>query len=147
MNTLICPISKDKVNRTIVRLTGFIVAMLVLLFAITANPLIILFTAVDFYIRAFTSLTISPVAWLAKKIAKAFHLKGEMIDKAPKIFAARVGLIFSATSSLLFLISPVASITVALTLMAFALLESLFNFCVGCVVYTYIVLPLNKRTA
>ena len=147
MNTLICPISKDKVNRNVVRFTGFIVAMLVLLFAITANPLIILFTAVDFYIRAFTTLTISPVAWLAKKITKTFHLKGEMIDKAPKLFAARVGLIFSATSSLLFLISPVASITVALILMAFALLESLFNFCVGCVVYTYIVLPLNKRTA
>lgn len=147
MNTLICPISKDKVDRNVVRVTGFIVAMLVLLFAITANPLIILFTAVDFYIRAFTSLTISPVAWLAKNLTKAFHLKGEMIDKAPKLFAGRVGLIFSASSSLLFLVSPVASITVALTLMAFALLESLFNFCVGCVVYTYIVLPLNKRTA
>ena len=147
MNTLICPISKDKVNRSVVRLTGFIVAMLVLLFAITANPLIIVFTAVDFYIRAFTSLKISPIAWLAKTIARTFHFKVDMIDKAPKLFASRVGFIFSATASLLFLVSPVVSIAIALTLMSFALLESLFNFCVGCVVYTYIVLPLNKRTA
>jgi hypothetical protein len=28
--------------------------------------------------------------------------------------------------------------------MACALMESLFDFCVGCVVYTYLVLPFNK---
>lgn len=147
MNALICPISKNKVNRTVVRLTGFIVAMSVLAFALTGQPAIIALLAADFYIRAFTSLTISPVAWLAKTLTRTFHLKGEMIDQAPKLFASRVGFVFSASSTLLFLVSPIASIGLALVLMGFALLESLFNFCVGCVVYTYIVLPLNNRTA
>lgn len=145
MTQLICPISKNKVNRSVVRVTGFIVAMLALLFAITGQPLIIILTAADFYIRAFTSLKISPIGWLARTITGICHFKPEMIDQAPKLFAARVGFVFSATASLLFLISPMVSIAIALTLMTFALLESLFNFCVGCVVYTYIVLPLNKR--
>ncbi|MBW1753778.1 MAG: DUF4395 family protein [Deltaproteobacteria bacterium] len=30
--------------------------------------------------------------------------------------------------------------------MGFALLESVFDFCVGCVVYTYVVLPIFKES-
>ena len=67
------------------------------------------------------------------------------IDKAPKIFAARVGFLFALASALLFFISLSASLVVALTLMCFALLESVFNLCVGCLVYTFIVFPLFHR--
>lgn len=145
MNSLICPISKETVNKYVVRIIGFFVAVLVSLYVYTGNVYIMLFLIYDFYIRAFTKLNYSPLAQLSKYIVKKFNIGFEKIDKAPKIFAARVGFLFSTSAVLLYFQNPVASIVVSLILVFFALLESLFNFCVGCVVYTYIVLPLNKK--
>ncbi len=145
MNTLVCPISTEKVNKSVVRITGFLIASLVILYAITGSIYFIAGMIIDFIIRAFTPLKFSPLSYLASKIAKTLNLTPKAIDKAPKLFAARVGFLFSLTSFALFYISPAASLIVALVLMSFALLESLFDFCVGCVVYTYIVLPIHKR--
>ena len=97
--------------------------------------------AVDYFIRAFTSVRRSPFSWLACQIARLLDLPEEPIDKAPKIFAARVGFLFSLATVVLYFVFPPASLVVGLALMGFALLESVLNFCVGCVVYTYIVLP------
>lgn len=145
MNSLICPISTEKVNSSVVRITGFLVATTVAAFILTGNIFFIAFLFIDFTIRAFTTLKISPYSWLASKLASGLGLTPKMIDKAPKLFASRVGFVFSLAALLLFYASPVASVVVASILMACALLESLFDFCVGCVVYTYIVLPLNKK--
>jgi len=144
MNTLICPISKKTANKAVVRLTGFLIATLIVVYALINSVYIILVILIDFIIRAFTSLKYSPLSWLATQIAKVFHLKPITIDKAPKIFASRVGFLFSITALALYPMSPQISLIILLVLMAFALLEALFDFCVGCIVYTYVVLPLNK---
>jgi len=144
MNNLICPISKDKVNKSVVRTTGFLVATTVAFYAMSGNVLFMLVLFIDFIIRGFTTLQISPYAFVSKKIVKALKFKPTFIDKAPKLFAARVGFVFSITSIFLYYISPTSSLIVAFILMFFALLEAVFDFCVGCIVYTYIVLPLNK---
>jgi len=145
LNNLICPISAEQVNKTIVRLTGFLVASLVVLFVVTLQPLIIVLLAVDFTVRGFSLFRFSPLSFIACVIAYVFKLKPKMIDKAPKLFAARVGLIFSLVALGMFMVSVNASSVILLVLMSFALLESLFDFCVGCVVYTYIVLPIHKK--
>lgn len=145
MNTLICPISTEKVNKHTVRLTGFLVASTVVLYAITSSPLVLLLLGTDFIIRAFTSVKYSPLSWLASRIIAVTNLMPIAIDKAPKIFAARVGFLLTLTALSLSLVSPTASLIVMLVLMVFALLEALADFCVGCVVYTYIVLPLSNR--
>lgn len=144
MNTLICPISTEKVNKSVVRITGFLVATTVILYALTGNILFMVYLIADFTIRGFSSLKYSPYSWLASKLSHKLNLKVKPTDKAPKLFAARVGFIFSLTTVGLYFVSPVAALIVAFILMTCALLESLFDFCVGCVVYTYIVLPLNK---
>jgi hypothetical protein len=100
---------------------------------------------IDFVIRAFTPLKYSPLSYAAKTIASWLKLTPKPIDKAPKLFAARVGFLFSVAAFTLYYVSPTVSLVIALVLMSFALLESLFDFCVGCVVYTYIVLPIHKR--
>lgn len=146
MNSLICPISNNKTNKNAVRITGFIVASSIVLYALTSNIYIILALSIDFYIRAFTNLKFSPLSFIAFKTTKLLKLKTIPIDKAPKVFAARVGFLFSLSIITLSFLSPVASLVVALVLMTFAILESVFSFCVGCVVYTYLVLPFYKKS-
>jgi len=144
MSTLICPISKETANKSVVRLTGFLIATLIALYALSNSVYIIIVILIDFIVRAFTSLKYSPLSWVATQIVKVLHLKPIIIDKAPKIFASRVGLLFSITALAVYPLNPQISLILLLILMVFALLEALFDFCVGCIVYTYVVLPLNK---
>jgi hypothetical protein len=61
---------------------------------------------------------------------------------SPRCRTARVGFLFVLATVVLYPVYPIASLVVGLTLMGFALLESLADICVGCLVYTYIVWPL-----
>lgn len=146
MKTLICPISTQRINHHVVRLTGLMMASMIALYLITGNVLFIAAIVIDYFIRAFTSLPTSPFSWLATRIVWAFDWPPNTIDKAPKIFAARVGWLFALATAVLYVIYPPASPIVGAALMSFALLESVFDFCVGCVVYTYIVFPLMGRS-
>lgn len=141
MKTLICPLSTMRVDRNVVRITGLMMAAMIALYAITGQIIFIIVIAVDYFIRAFTPMRYSPFSWMACQIARLLKLDQKPIDKAPKIFAARVGFLFALATVILYFNYPVASLVVGLLLMSFALLESVFDFCVGCVVYTYIVLP------
>jgi hypothetical protein len=145
MSSLVCPISDEIVNRNNARMTGFLMASMIALYAFTGSIGFIIAITIDFFIRGFTPLKFSPFSWIACKITKLLKFKEIAIDKAPKIFAARVGLLFSLTILVLYFINPLSSLIVALVLMGFALLESLFNFCVGCVFYSYLILPFYKK--
>ena len=147
MRGLICPISPLRMNENVARVTAFLIASLVILYIVTLNSFIPLFLIVDFYIRGFTSLKYSPLSWLAVAINNALKLPVIMTDKAKKIFSARVGLLFSLAILLLFTMSPLSSAVVGGILVAFALLESLLNICVGCLVYTYFVFPWFNQNA
>lgn len=144
MKNLICPVSALRVNENVVRVVALIVVALVALYLYTGSVYWLLFLGLDFYIRAFTNLKYSPVSWLARQITELFGLPETIIDKAPKIFAARVGLLFTVAMVILFYIHPPSSIIVGLVLVGFALLEAVFNLCVGCLVYTYVVFPWFK---
>ena len=145
MKALICPMSDLRINKNIVRITGFMIAAMIAVYAFTGAVYIVLIITLDYFIRAFTNFKFSPLSWLAGKINTALGLSPKKIDKAPKIFAARVGFLFAFTSMLLFFINPVAGIIIGLSLMSFALLESVFDICVGCLVYTHIVLPVFEK--
>jgi hypothetical protein len=142
MKSLICPVSPQRVNRNVVRITGFFMATMIALYAFTGNIYFVAAIVVDYGIRAFTPMAYSPFSWLAQQLAAVLRLPLHYQDKAPKIFAARVGFLFALATVVLYPIYPVASLVVGLTLMGFALLEALVDLCVGCLVYTYIVWPL-----
>lgn len=146
MKALICPVSTQRINRNVVRITGFMMATMIALYAIIGSIYFIIAITIDYFIRAFTSLKYSPFSWLAYQITRLFKLKEIQIDKAPKIFASRVGFLFALATVILYYFHPTSSLIVGLTLMGFALLESVFDFCVGCVVYTYVVLPIFKES-
>ncbi|GJM42420.1 MAG: hypothetical protein DHS20C20_27020 [Ardenticatenaceae bacterium] len=142
MKTLICPMSAQRISRHIVRLTGLMMATMIALFLLSGNIAFIGAIVIDYSFRALTTLPYSPFSWLAMQIVRQLDWPPSWIDKAPKIFAARVGWLFAVATAVLYFIAPPASMVVGATLMAFALLESVFDLCVGCIVYTYIVLPL-----
>ena len=146
MKNLICPVSNKKANENIVRITAFWVVVLTVLFIIFPNPIIPLFLALDFYIRAFTRLPYSPLSWISAGIGRSLNFTPRWIDKAPKIFAARVGFLFSMLMLVLTLSGvTIAAISTASVLVLFAFLECGLNFCAGCWVYTYIVLPVYRE--
>ena len=69
-----------------------------------------------------------------------------MIDKAPKIFAARLGFLMTTVIAVLFILHlQILSMIVAGILIFFATLEFVFAICVGCMIYSYVIVPFYKK--
>jgi hypothetical protein len=99
----------------------------------------------DFFIRAFTKLKYSPLSYVSHQMVNAFQLDKKVIDKAPKVFAARLGFLMTLTITVLLLAGlNIAALTIAGILVFFASLEFSLGLCMGCIIYTYVVLPFYK---
>ncbi|SRR6056297_2903999 len=143
MKNLICPVSPERVDENVVRFTALWVVLLLGLFFLFPNPYIPVFLIVDFFIRAFTKARFSPLSYLSQKVVGRQDSAPKLIDKAPKIFAARIGLFFSALILILFIAGLNTPVMLAAGVLGiFAFLECGINFCAGCYVYTYLVYPL-----
>ena len=96
--------------------------------------------AVDFIIRAFIKPKYSPVATLARGIVSGLKLPKKMVDSAPKVFAARIGVLFTVVTTILFVLGVgVPGIAVLSILLLCAGLEAFLGFCLGC--WMYALLP------
>jgi uncharacterized membrane protein YjdF len=142
---LICPVSNERVNERVVRCNALFTIILAVTGLYFQSVLILLLLATDFFIRAFTSLKTSPVSFVSQNVIEMLGLERKPIDKAPKIFAARLGFLMSfllvilvASGSML----PAYVIGGILTL--FATLELVIGFCAGCFIFSYVVLPLTN---
>ncbi|MGE5432784.1 MAG: DUF4395 domain-containing protein [Syntrophomonadaceae bacterium] len=146
MRSVICPMSPERVNENAVRVTGFLTAVFLSLYLFSENIYIILFLMLDFFIRTFTPLKYSPLSGLASSLTRLLRLPVIKIPKAPKIFAARLGFVFTLVIALLHYSGmSVSSAVLSLVLIVFALLEAALNICIGCQVYTYLILPFYKK--
>ncbi len=146
MKQLVCPISEEKVNERITRINALITVLITVAgFAFTSS-IFIVFLMTDFYIRAFTRLKYSPISYFSSKLANALNLDKKPIGKAQKIFAARLGFLMTLIITALFLIeSSTAAFVVGGILVFLASLEFALGICVGCIIYTYFVLPFYKK--
>jgi len=134
-----CPVDFVKVDENRVRATAFFVIIFSSLYVITGVWIIPALLLIDFALRAFNLNTYSPLAILSGVIVKQLSLKRKPVDRAPKRFAAYIGLgflILIVITSLtnLILESKILSGVIIL----FASLESFVGFCAGCYVYTLI---------
>lgn len=146
MKNLVCPISDERVNEQVTRFNAMFAIAIIVLGFVTNSVFPFLFLMSDFFIRAYTTMKYSPVSYMSFSLNNALGLPVRMIDKAPKIFAARLGFLMSAVIALLFLFGfQLASVIVAGVLIFFAGLEFLFAICVGCTIYTYLILPFYKE--
>ena len=146
MKNLVCPISDQRVNEQVTRLNPmFAIGTIVLPFVLNSVALLV-FMMADFFIRAFTDMKFSPISYLSHYLSNALSLPVKMIDKAPKVFAARLGFLMTTIISALFVLDfYLASIITSSLLIVFASLEFLFAICVGCTIYTYLILPFYKK--
>ena len=146
MKQLICPISKDRVNEQITRINAAL-GILLIVFGFAFNlPLLFIFLLIDFFIRAFTKITFSPISYISNSIANTLNLKEKTIDKAPKTFAARLGFLIILATTMLYLFNfYTAALVVAGIFIFFATLEFALAICIGCILYTYVILPFYKE--
>lgn len=146
MKNLVCPISDQRVNEQVTRFNAFFAIAIITTAFVLNSIFLFAFLLADFFIRGFTELKFSPVSYASHYLCNALSLPVKMIDKAPKIFAARLGFVMTFVIAVLFFFEQTtASIIVAGILVFFASLEFFFAICVGCMIYTYLVLPFFKK--
>jgi hypothetical protein len=146
MKNLVCPISDQRVNEQVTRFNAFFAIAIITTAFVLNSIFLFVFLMADFFIRGFTELKFSPISYASHYLSNALSLPIKMIDKAPKIFAARLGFIMTFVIAVLFFLElTTASMIVAGMLVFFASLEFFFAICVGCMIYTYLVLPFFKK--
>lgn len=143
---LICPISTERIDENRVRVTALGVVATMGAFLMTGFVIFPALLAVDFIIRAFTKLKYSPLSWLSHLFVQSIGTRPIWIDKAPKVFAARIGFLLTSITAVSALVGlPMVAVVAGVTLVGFAFLECGLNFCAGCWVYAYIVFPLVRK--
>ena len=142
MNSIICPISKKKIDNNGSRITVFISAIFMLAFIYTKHPFYMLIATADTLIRAVFHPRYSPMGMIASGILTLFDRSIKRIDLSKKQFAARLGMLCGIASIILFYLDlEPASLAIAIFWMLLAILDSVGNFCLGCILYTYVVFP------
>ncbi len=133
-----CPVDFKKVNENKVRLTAFWVLLLGIAFVSTQWWPIAAFLTIDFAIRAFDFGKYSLLNLLSDFVIDTFSISSKLIEQAPKLFAAKIGLLFTIAISVISLLGNTSlSLYVTSILILFAFLESVLGICAGCYVYTF----------
>lgn len=137
-NEIDCPVDLVSVNENRVRLVALLVLILGLVYLWTGWWGIIVFLALDFSLRSFKLNQFSLLNLLAGSLINLFKIGITPTDRAPKRFAARMGLTFTVVILVLHLLQFQNTVIVlSLALCLFAFLESVLGICVGCYVYSY----------
>jgi hypothetical protein len=139
-----CPISGGQRDNNTARIVAAQVLVLaavtlVIAFSVSVKAAFIIdaFLALDFSVRAFKEPRYSPLAIAGRGVSSALGLKKVMVDSAPKIFAARIGLAFTVVSGVLLVLRLSLAGCIVLGILAIcAFLESVFGFCLGCWMYS-----------
>ena len=92
---LICPVSPERVDENRVRVTALGVILIMGVFFVTGNVAVPGHAGSGLFYEGLYQVTFSPLSWLAHKFVMATGTKPVLIDKAPKVFAARIGLLFT----------------------------------------------------
>jgi len=131
-----CPLNFEQVDSNISRISSFIVASLVITYAVSLNIFILYFLFLDFVNKLFFKKEYSPIAMLALFIKKLFRIKNKYCDGAAKRLATYFGLLFIflliVTSLFDFYI---LSLFVLVTFLSCSFLDAFFNYCLGCKIY------------
>lgn len=146
IKNLICPVSNEKIDSYVSQLTIFFSVILVVSFMLAWQPVFLYIAAFDYGIRAFTNGNLSPLKAIAILVSRLFKWKPKMIDKAPKVFASRLGFLCLLASSILINVGlPSASVVIAIMATSLFLLDALGIICVGCVIYHHFVFPFYQK--
>jgi uncharacterized membrane protein HdeD (DUF308 family) len=144
---IICPVSDRKTDENVARIAS-VLTVIITIVALAANSYLILFLlAADFAFRSFTAGTGSLLKILSGQIAGILYFRNKKhTNAAPKKFAALLGMTFSLLAGLFLVVQlPVAAFITASILVFCALLEGIFGYCLGCLVYSVLTASANKQ--
>ncbi len=137
--TAFCPISTQKIDENIARVNGGFVTLFVIAAIVTQSVLPLLFLTFDFAFRATGNSKYSPLAFISKNITRILKVTAKPVNAGPKIFAARIGLLFSVLALFFNALGFYGISTGVLSVFGFcAFLESAFGFCVACQIYPFV---------
>ncbi len=134
-----CPVDFVPINENKVRITAGFVTLISAAFLIVNHWSIAFFLVIDFFTRALLNPKYSLLGILSDAIVKTFSIKYKPTDRGAKRFAALIGFVICdiILITTVFQLDIVAQIG-ACIIIFFALLESIFSFCAGCYVYTFL---------
>lgn len=132
------PLHDNRVNKKVARMNaGWVVAFGLVFIVLPDFRWIIFLMLINFFIKGFVGPWYSPISQINKFLLDVFKIKPQMIFAPPKIFAAKIGFIFTLIGSILYLSGFLfaSQITIAL-LLIFASLELFLEFCMGCYMHS-----------
>jgi hypothetical protein len=145
-SSITCPTSEEKINENVSRIAAFFVIAVASLGIYFKSPLVFIALTIDFFLRTFTKGKYSPLKYASQKLSVYFRIPKSTVDAAPKKFAAGMGLVFSMIiAGLLYVQYGLYADVLATVILICAGLEGLKGFCLGCIIYTYIVLPFVSK--
>lgn len=131
-----CPISLKNIDANIVRIVSFQIAMSIVAFLITKEDFFVYLICLDFIFRVLRKENLSPFFTIANQIVSRWGIGPRWCDESPKRFALYLGLALCIFLVLAlqsgFYILAIASSGI---LFVCAMLETLFDFCIGCKLY------------
>jgi len=131
-----CPISLRRVDSNMVRVISLQVALFTIILLITQESLFALIILFDFLMRTFRLSNLSPFHIISKFILTGWGVAPKLCDESPKRFALYLGLVASLFLVLFYAAGFTLFATgIAIILLICALLETLFDFCIGCKIY------------
>ena len=131
-----CPISTRRVDSNMARIISFQVALFTVLLLITQASFFALVILFDFFIRALRLSNFSPFEIFGNFVLKVWGIAPKLCDESPKRFALYLGLVTSLFLVIFYFAGFETFATViAVILLICALLETLFDFCIGCKLY------------
>ena len=131
-----CPISTRRVDSNMVRVISFQVALFTVLLLFTQDSFFAFLLLFDFMMRTLRISKFSPFHIVAQFVLSGWGVAPKLCDESPKRFALYLGLVISVVLVALIGVglSSVA-MGIAIILFVCALLETVFDFCIGCKIY------------
>lgn len=134
-----CPIAFKQVNARAVQINAALAVLLMLLFFFTPYKWIIVVLSIDFFVRGFLNSSYSFFNAVSGTIVRIFKIQPIKVNAGPKIFAARIGFIFCCIIAVSHLLNYRAiSLIIGSVFVFFAVLETIFRFCVACKIYPFV---------
>lgn len=141
----LCPVSDKNMNERVSRINGVFTILLLTLSGLIPSIIPVVFLAIDFFLRASDHSKFSLIGISSKAIIKYFGVNENLINAGPKIFAARLGFIFSGLTIFCFVLNAyLPALVLAGVLGILSLLEAAFGICVACEIYPYLYILLYK---
>jgi len=131
-----CPISLRRVDSNMIRVISFQVALFTVLLLFTQNSLFAFILLFDFAMRTLRFSHLSPFHLIGKFVLEGWGIAPKLCDESPKRFALYLGLLTSLFLVLFYAAGfGTLATVISIILLICALLETLFDFCIGCKIY------------